>query len=129
MNHAKNTAAVCAFTIRLSQGKKINAMFEFLAFFILFGVFMLRAHMFDWESIFSSVFDEDIHVISFLIFTAISFSILLVVMIEVTNVKERLDTEYKGICVTPAEFCAGVGRDKVSVAKFSKNVKCETDAD
>lgn len=86
--------------------------------------------MFDWESIFSSsVFDEDIHVISFLIFTAISFGILLVVMIEVTNVKERLDTEYKGICVTPAEFCAGVGRDKVSVAKFSKNVKCETDAD
>ena len=90
---------------------------------------MLRAHMFDWESIFSSVFDEDIHVISFLIFTAISFGILFVVMIGVTNVKERLDTEYKGICVTPAEFCAGVGRDKVSVAKFSKNVKCETDAD
>ena len=79
--------------------------------------------MFDWKSIFSSVFDEDIHVISFLIFTAISFGILLVVMIEVTNVKERLDTEYKGICVTPAEFCAGVGRDKVSVAKFSK--KCQ----
>ena len=105
-------------------------MFNFLAFYVLFGVFMLRAYMLDWKSIFSSpIFDEERHVFSFLIFTAISFGILLVVMIEVTNVKERLDTEYKGIYVTPAEFSAGVGRDKVSVAKFSKNVKCETDAD
>ena len=104
-------------------------MFEFLAFCILFGVFMFRAHMFDWKSIFSSVFDEDVHVISFFIFTAISFGILLVVMIGVTNVKERLDTEYKDIYVTPAEFSAGVGCDEVSAARFSKNVKCETDAD
>ena len=85
--------------------------------------------MFDWKSIFSSVFDEDIHVISFFIFTAISFGILLAVMIGVTNVKERLDTEYKGIYVTPAEFSAGVGRDEVGAARFSENVKCETDAD
>ena len=104
-------------------------MLEFLAFCILFGVFMFRAHMFDWKSIFSSVFDEDIHVISFFIFTGFSFSILLIVMIEVTNVKERLDTEYKDIYVTPAEFSAGVGRDEVGAARFSENVKCETDAD
>ena len=104
-------------------------MFEFLAFCVLFGVFMFRAHMFDWKSIFSSVFDEDIHVLSFFIFTGFSFGILLIVMIEVTDVKERLRTEYKGIYVTPAEFCAGVGRDEVSAARFSKNVKCETDAD
>ena len=105
-------------------------MFNFLAFYVLFGVFMLRAYMLDWKSIFSSpIFDEERHVFSFFIFMMISFVILLVVMIEVTNVKERLDTEYKGICVTPAEFCAGVGRDEVSAARFSKNVKCETDAD
>lgn len=104
-------------------------MLEFLAFYVLFGVFMLRAYMLDWKSISSSVFDEERHVFSFFIFMMISFVILLVVMIEVTNVKERLDTEYKGICVTPAEFCAGVGRDEVSAARFSKNVKCETDAD
>ena len=104
-------------------------MLEFLAFCILFGVFMFRAHMLDWESISSSVFDKDMHVISFFIFTLISFGILLVVMIGVTNVKERLRTEYEGIYVTPAEFCAGVGRDEVSAARFSKNVTCETDAD
>ena len=85
--------------------------------------------MFDWESIYSSVFDEDMHVISFFIFTLISFGILLVVMIGVTDVEERLRTEYKGIYVTPAEFCAGVGSNKVSAARFSENVKCETDAD
>ena len=105
-------------------------MFNFLAFYVLFGVFMLRAYMLDWKSIFSSpIFDEERHVFSFFIFMMISLVILLVVMIEVTNVKERLDTEYKGIYVTPVEFRAGVCRDEVSAARFSKNVKCETDAD
>ena len=50
-------------------------------------------------------------------------------MLEVTNAAARLDTEYKGIYVTPAEFRAGVGRDKVGAARFSENVKCETDVD
>lgn len=105
-------------------------MLEFLAFCVLFGVFMLRAHAFDWESIFSSVYDdEDMHGISFLILSAVSFGILLAVMIVITNAKERLGTEYKGIYVTPAEFRAGVGRDEVGAARFSENVKCETDAD
>ena len=105
-------------------------MFEFLVFYVLFGVFMLRAYMLDWESIFSSsVFDEERHIFSFFIFMMISLVILFVIMLEVTNAATRLDTEYKDIYVTPAEFRAGVGRDKVSVAKFSKNVKCETDAD
>ena len=105
-------------------------MFNFLVFYVLFGVFMLRAYMLDWKSIFSSsIFDEERHVFSFFIFTAISFFILFVIMLEVTNVKERLDTEYKGIYVTPAEFRAGVGRDKVDAARFSENIKCEIDAD
>lgn len=125
----KNTAAVCVSTILLNQRKRINAMFEFLAFCVLFGVFMLRAHALDWESIVSSVYDEDIHGISFLILSAVSFGILLVVMVGVTNVKVWLDTEYKGIYVTPAEFRAAVGRAEVGAAKFSENVKCEIDAD
>ena len=105
-------------------------MFNFLAFYVLFGVFMLRAYMLDWESIFSSsVFDEERHVFSFFIFMIISLVILFVVMLEVTNVAARLDTEYKGIYVTPAESRAGIGRDKVGAARFSENVKCETDAD
>ena len=105
-------------------------MFEFLAFCVLFGIFMLRAHMFDWESIFSSsAFDEDTHAISFFIFTVSSFVILFAVMVGVTNVKVWLDTEYKGIYVTPAEFRAAVGRAEVGAAKFSENVKCEIDAD
>ena len=124
----KNTVVMHVSTIQLSQRKRINVMFEFIVFCILFGVFMLRAYMFDWKSIFSS-FNDDTHAISFLIFMGISFGILLTVMIVVTNVKTRLGTEYKGIYVTPAEFCAGIGRDKVSAAKFSENVKCETDAD
>lgn len=105
-------------------------MFEFLAFCVLFGVFMFRAHMLDWKSIFSSdEFDEDIHAISFFMLTGISFVILLAVMIGVTNVKARLGTEYKGICVTPAEFRAGVGHDEVGAAKFSKNTKCDLGVD
>ena len=86
--------------------------------------------MLGWKSIFSSsVFDEERHMFSFFIFMIISFVILFVVMLEVTNANARLDTEYKGIYVTPAEFRAGISRDKVGVAKFSENVKCETDAD
>ena len=68
MNHAKNTAAAHVSTIRSSRRKRINAMFNFLAFYVLFGVFMLRAYMLDWESIFSSsVFDEERHIFSFFI--------------------------------------------------------------
>lgn len=105
-------------------------MLNFLAFYVLFGIFMLRAYMFGWKSIFSSsAFDEERHVFSFFIFMIISFVILFVVMLEVTNANARLDTEYKGIYVTPAEFRAGISRDKVGAAKFSENVKCETDAD
>ena len=105
-------------------------MFNFLAFYVLFGVFMFRAYMLDWESIFSSsVFDEERHIFSFFIFMMISLVILFVVMLEVTNANARLDTEYKGIYVTPAEFRAGIGRDKVGAARFSENVKCEIDAD
>ena len=117
-------------TIQSSRRKRINAMFNFLAFYVLFGVFMLRAYMLDWESIFSSsVFDEERHIFSFFIFMMISLVILFVVMLEVTNAAARLDTEYKGIYVTPAEFRAGIGRDKVGAARFSENVKCETDVD
>ena len=65
----------------------------------------------------------------FVILFFISLVILFVVMIEVTNANARLDIEYKGIYVTPAEFRAGVGRDKVDAARFSENVKCEIDAD
>lgn len=105
-------------------------MFNFLAFYVLFGIFMLRAYMLGWKSIFSSsVFDEERHVFSFFIFMIISLVILFVVMLEVTNAAARLDTEYKGIYVTPAEFRAGVSSDKVAAARFSENVKCETDAD
>ena len=104
-------------------------MFNFLAFYVLFGVFMLRARMLSWESIFSTELDEDTHILSFVILFFISFVILFVGMIEVTNTAARLDTEYKGIYVTPAEFRAGVGRDKVDAARFSENVKCEIDAD
>lgn len=104
-------------------------MFNFLAFYVLFGVFMLRAYMLGWKSIFSSSFDEEDHMLSFVILFFISLVILFVVMIEVTNANARLDTEYKGIYVTPAEFRAGVGRDKVDAARFSENVKCEIDAD
>lgn len=50
-------------------------------------------------------------------------------MVGVTNVKVWLDTEYKGIYVTPAEFRAAVSRAEVGAAKFSENVKCEIDAD
>ena len=86
--------------------------------------------MLDWESIFSSsVFDEERHIFSFFIFMMISLVILFVVMLEVTNAAARLDTEYKGIYVTPVEFRAGIGRDKVGAARFSENVKCEIDAD
>lgn len=105
-------------------------MFNFLTFYVLFGVFMLRAYMLDWKSAFSSeFFDEDDHILSFVILFFISLVILFVVMLEVTNAAARLDTEYKGIYVTPAEFRAGVGRDKVGAARFSENVKCETDVD
>ena len=105
-------------------------MFNFLAFYVLFGVFMLRAYILDWESIFSSsIFDTERHVFSFFIFMMISLVILFVVMLEVTNAAARLDTEYKGIYVTPVEFRAGIGRDKVGAARFSENVKCEIDAD
>ena len=105
-------------------------MFNFLAFYVLFGVFMLRAYTLDWKSIFSSeFFDEDDHILSFVILFFISLVILFVVMLEVTNANARLDTEYKGIYVTPAEFRAGVCRDKVDAARFSENVKCEIDAD
>ena len=86
--------------------------------------------MLDWKSIFSSfIFDTERHVFSFFIFMMISFVILFVIMLEVTNAAARLDTEYKGIYVTPAEFRTGVGSDKVDAARFSENVKCETDAD
>ena len=105
-------------------------MFNFLAFYVLFGVFMIRAYILNWESAFSSKFyDEDDHILSFVILFFISLVILFVVMLEVTNAAARLDTEYKGIYVTPAEFRAGVGRDKVGAARFSENVKCEIDAD
>ena len=105
-------------------------MFNFLAFYVLFGVFMIRAYILNWESAFSSKFcDEDDHMLSFVILFFISLVILFVVMLEVTNANARLDTEYKGIYVTSAEFRAGVGRDKVDAARFSENVKCEIDAD
>ena len=104
-------------------------MFEFLAFFVLFGIFMLRARMLDWKSIFSSGWEEDIHVISFLFFSLVSFAILVLIMLCRTEAENRLEKEYGGVYVTPAEFRAGVGRDKVGAAKFSENVKCETDAD
>ena len=105
-------------------------MFNFLVFYVLFGVFMIRAYILNWESAFSSKFyDEDDHILSFVILFFISLVILFVVMLEVTNASARLDTEYKGIYVTPAEFRAGVGRDKVDAARFSENVKCEIDAD
>ena len=105
-------------------------MFNFLAFYVLFGVFMLRAYILDWKSIFSSEFlDEDNHILSFVILFFISLVILFVVMIEVTNANARLDAEYKGIYVTPAEFRADVSSDKVDAARFSENVKCEIDAD
>lgn len=104
-------------------------MFEFLAFFVLFGIFMLRARMLDWKSIFSSGWEEDIHVITFLLFSLISLVVLVLVMLCRTGVERRLEKEYGGVYVTPAEFRAGVSRDKVGAAKFSENVKCETDAD
>ena len=104
-------------------------MFEFLAFFVLFGIFMLRAHMLDWKSIFFTEWDEEIHVITFLLFSLISLAVLVFVMLCRTEVEKRLEKEYSGIYVTPAEFRAGVSRDKVGAAKFSENVKCETDAD
>jgi len=104
-------------------------MFEFLAFFVLFGIFMLRARMFDWKSIFSAGWEEDIHTLTFLLFSFVSLAVLVLVMLCRTGAKKRLEKEYDGVYVTPAEFCAGVGRDKVGAAKFSENVKCETDAD
>ena len=104
-------------------------MFEFLAFCVLFGIFMLRARMLDWKSIFSSGWEEEIHVITFLLFSLVSFAILILVMLGRTGAEKRLEKEYGGVYVTPAEFRAGVSRDKVGAAKFSENVKCETDAD
>lgn len=104
-------------------------MFEFLAFFVLFGIFMLRARMFDWRSIFSSGWEEEIHALTFLFFSLISLAALVLVMFCRTGAERRLEKEYGGVYVTPAEFRAGVGRDKVGPAKFSENVKCETDAD
>lgn len=90
---------------------------------------MLRARMLDWKSIFSSGLEEDIHVITFLFFSFVSFVILILVMFCRTGAEQRLEKEYGGVYVTPTEFRAGVSHDKVGVAKFSKNVKCETDVD
>lgn len=104
-------------------------MFKFLAFFVLFGIFMLRARMFDWRSIFSSGYEEDIHVITFLLFSFVSLAVLVIVMLCRTDAEKRLEKEYSGVYVTPVEFCTGVSSDKISATKFSKNVKCETDAD
>lgn len=106
-------------------------MFEFLAFCCLFEIFMFRAYMFDWKSMFSpdSFPDEDIHIISFFIFTAVSFGILLAAMIKVADVKTRLDTEYKGVYAPPAEFLSGVKPAAAGKAGFSENAGCETDAD
>lgn len=122
--------ALCASIIQSSQKRrKIDVMFEFLAFFVLFGIFMLRACVLEWKSIFSSGWEEDIHVITFLFFSFVSLVVLVVVMLCRTGAEKRLEKEYGGVYVTPAEFRAGVSRDKVGVAKFSKNVKCETDVD
>jgi hypothetical protein len=104
-------------------------MFEFLAFFVLFGIFMLRARMLDWKSIFSSGWEEDIHMITFLLFSLISLAVLVLVILCRTGAERRLEKEYGGVYVTPTEFRAGISRDKVGAAKFSENVKCETDAD
>lgn len=104
-------------------------MFEFLAFFVLFGIFMMRARMLDWKSIFSSEWEEEIHGLTFLFFSLVSLAVLVLVMLCRTGAERRLEKEYGGVYVTPAEFRAGVSRDKVGAAKFSENVKCETDAD
>lgn len=107
-------------------------MFEFLAFFVIFGIFMLRARMLDWKSIFSSEWEKGIHVLTFLLFSLVSFAAILILAMLCrtrTGVEKRLEKEYAGVYVTPAEFRAGVSRDKVGAAKFSENVKCETDAD
>ena len=104
-------------------------MFEFLAFYVLFWLFMLRARMFDWKSIFYADWESDIHAITFFLFFGISFAVLVFVMLCRTNAGKRLEKEYKGVYVTPAEFRAGVDRAEVGKAKFSENVKCETDAD
>lgn len=104
-------------------------MFEFLAFYVLFGIFMLRARMLDWKSIFSSGWEKEIHVLTFLLVSFVSFVILILVMLCRSAAEKRLEKKYGGVYVTPAEFCAGVSRDKVGAANFSENVKCETDAD
>ena len=90
---------------------------------------MLRARILDWKSIFSSGWEEERHIITFLFFSLVSLAVLVIVMLNRTDAENRLEKEYGGIYVTPAEFCAGVGRDKVSAARFSENVKCEIDAD
>lgn len=107
-------------------------MFELLAFCVLFGLFMLRAALFEWRSVFSvgaDGIDQEAHVATFFIFFFVSLGVLVVVMFCRTGAEKRLEKEYGGVYVTPAEFMAGVGRDKVGAAKFSENVKCETDAD
>lgn len=90
---------------------------------------MLRARILGWKSIFFSGWEEEIHVLTFLLFSFVSFVILILVMFCRTGAEKRLEKEYGGVYVTPTEFSAGVSRDKVSAAKFSENVKCETDAD
>ena len=82
-------------------------MFEFLAFFVLFGIFMLRARMLDWKSIFSSGWEEEIHALTFLFFSLVSLAILVLVMLCRTGAERRLEKEYGGVYVTPAEFRAG----------------------
>lgn len=68
-------------------------MFEFLAFFVLFGIFMLRARMLDWKSIFSSGWEEDIHALTFLFFSLVSLAVLVRVMLCRTGAERRLEKE------------------------------------
>ena len=104
-------------------------MFEFLAFCVLFGIFMLRARMLDWKSIFSSGWDEDIHAITFLLFSLVSLAVLVLIMLCRTGAEKRLENEYKGVYVTLSDFKARVPAEKTGKPDFSDKVKCECDVE